>query len=91
LFSNGIHDSITGGPAVGLPCSFFEGDERGARAKARLEIEKVFSKKSLPDDNAEVAWEGAAMKLAKVNSLAGVAKSNSEARRLIQQGAVEVD
>ena len=31
------------------------------------------------------------MKLVKIMALAGVAKSNSEARRLIQQGAVEVD
>ena len=31
------------------------------------------------------------MKLAKIMAAAGVAKSNSEARRLIQQGAVEVN
>ena len=31
------------------------------------------------------------MKLAKIMAQAGVAKSNSEARRLIQQGAVEID
>jgi tyrosyl-tRNA synthetase len=60
---------------------------------AREEFEKVFSKKDLPDDIAvvEVAWEGENMKLVKVMALAGVAKSNSEAKRLIQQGGVEVD
>jgi tyrosyl-tRNA synthetase len=65
----------------------------GEGAKARVEFEKVFSKKDMPDDipAVEIAWEGAKMKLAKIMSLAGVAKSNSEARRLIQQGAVEVD
>ena len=31
------------------------------------------------------------MKLAKIIALAGAAKSNSDARRLIQQSAVEVD
>ena len=47
----------------------------------------------MPDDIpvVEVSWEGEKMKLAKIIALAGVAKSNSEARRLIQQGAVEVD
>lgn len=65
----------------------------GEGAKARAEFEKVFSKKDMPNDMpvAEVVWEGEQMKLAKIIALAGAAKSNSEARRLIQQGAVEVD
>jgi tyrosyl-tRNA synthetase len=47
----------------------------------------------MPDDipTAEIAWEGEKMKLAKIIALAGASKSNSEARRLIQQNAVEVD
>lgn len=62
-------------------------------ARAREEFEKVFSKKDLPDEIpiAEIVWEGERMKLAKIIALAGAAKSNSEARRLIQQGAVEID
>ncbi len=65
----------------------------GEGEKARLEFEKVFSKKDMPDDIpvAEIAWEGEMMKLAKVIALAGAAKSNSEARRLIEQSAVEVN
>jgi tyrosyl-tRNA synthetase len=65
----------------------------GAGAAARLEFEKVFSKKDLPDDipMVEIAWEGETMKLVKVMALAKVASSNSEAKRLIQQGGVEVD
>ena len=65
----------------------------GEGVKAREEFEKVFSSHRLPDDLpvVEVAWEGETMKLVKIMALAGVAKSNSEARRLIQQGAVEVD
>jgi len=60
---------------------------------AREEFEKVFSKKNLPDEIpvVEVVWEGERMKLAKIIAIAGMAKSNSEARRLIQQGAVEVN
>ncbi len=69
----------------------FCGKSEGVRA--REGFEKVFSKKNLPDDIpvVEVAWEGEKMKLVRVMALAGAAKSNSEARRLIQQGAVEVD
>ncbi len=65
----------------------------GEGAKAREEFEKVFSKKNMPDDIpvVEVPWEGEKMKLAKIIALAGAAKSNSEARRLIQQNAVEVN
>jgi tyrosyl-tRNA synthetase len=65
----------------------------GEGAAVRAEFERVFSKKNIPDDIpvVEVSWEGEKMKLAKIIAQAGVAKSNSEARRLIQQGAVEVD
>ncbi len=65
----------------------------GDGCRAREEFEKVFSKKDMPDDIrvVAVAWEGEKMKLVKIMAQAGVAKSNSEARRLIQQGAVEID
>jgi tyrosyl-tRNA synthetase len=65
----------------------------GEGAKARAEFERVFSKKDMPDDipSITIAWEGEKMKLARIIALAGAAKSNSEARRLIQQKAVEVD
>ncbi len=62
-------------------------------ANARAEFESVFSRNAMPDEipAVEIVWEGATMKLAKLMALAGVAKSNSEARRLIQQGAVEMN
>jgi tyrosyl-tRNA synthetase len=65
----------------------------GEGAKARAEFEKVFSKKDMPDEIpvVEIAWEGEKMKLARIIALAGAAKSNSEAKRLVQQNAVEVD
>ncbi len=69
----------------------FCGDGQGA--KARAEFEKVFSKKDMPEDIPviDIDWEGQKMKLARIIALAGAAKSNSEARRLIQQNAVELD
>lgn len=65
----------------------------GEGKKSREEFEKVFSSHRLPDDIpvVEIPWDGEKMKLVKIMALSGVAKSNSEARRLIQQGAVEVD
>ncbi len=65
----------------------------GEGEKAQAEFEKVFSRKDMPDDIpvAEIVWEGEKMKLVKVIAQAGAAKSNSEARRLIEQGAVEVN
>jgi tyrosyl-tRNA synthetase len=65
----------------------------GEGAKSRAEFESVFSRNAMPDEipAVEIVWEGATMKLAKLMALAGVAKSNSEARRLIQQGAVEMN
>ncbi len=61
--------------------------------RAREEFEKVFSKKDMPDDIpvVEIVWDGEMMKLAKIIAISGAVKSNSEARRLIQQGAVEVN
>ncbi len=65
----------------------------GEGAKARAEFEKVFSKKNIPDDIpvVEILWEGEKMKLAKIMSASGAVVSNSEARRLIKAGAVEVN
>ncbi|HTG01122.1 MAG TPA: tyrosine--tRNA ligase [Nitrospirota bacterium] len=65
----------------------------GEGVKARTEFEKVFSKKNLPDNipSVEIPWEGKKIKLVKLMSTSGVATSNSDARRLIQQGAVEVN
>jgi tyrosyl-tRNA synthetase len=65
----------------------------GEGIQAREEFEKVFSRRNLPQEIpvVEIAWEGNMMKLVRVIALSGMAKSNSEARRLIQQGAIEVD
>lgn len=61
--------------------------------RARTEFEKVFSKKDMPDDIpvVEIPWEGEKIKLVKLMSTSGTVTSSSEARRMIQQGAVEVN
>lgn len=67
----------------------------GEGGKARAEFEKVFSRKDMPDASAipvvKIAWEGEKMKLIKIMSASGTVTSNSEARRLIKAGAVEVN
>jgi tyrosyl-tRNA synthetase len=62
-------------------------------AAARTEFERVFSRGKLPQDIPEIslASGGDAMLLSKVLVDGGLASSNSEARRLIQQGGVKVD
>jgi tyrosyl-tRNA synthetase len=60
---------------------------------ARAEFERVFSSGQLPQDipQVTVGATGDAMLLSKVVVESGLAASNSEARRLIQQGGVKVD
>lgn len=62
----------------------------GEAEKARVEFEKVFSKKELPTDIPEVKLEGSYDLMLFLIEL-GVAGSNSEARRLIEQGGVKID
>ena len=64
-----------------------------AATAAREEFERVFSARELPQEIpvAEVAATAETMLLSKVLVEAGLADSNSEGRRLIQQGAVRVD
>lgn len=64
-----------------------------AANSARREFERVFSARNLPQEIPEVsiATEGESMLLSKVIVEGGLAASNSEARRLIQQGGVKVD
>jgi tyrosyl-tRNA synthetase len=61
--------------------------------KARGNFEKTFSLRQAPEDiqSINVKWEGEKMWVPKILTIAGIVKSNSEARRLILQGAVELD
>ncbi len=62
-------------------------------AAAQAEFEKVFSRRERPTEvpEIELASPGESMLLSRVLVQAGLAASNSEARRLIQQGGVRVD
>ncbi len=63
--------------------------EEAAR-QAEEEFEKIFAGGGIPDDVPEHALDGA-WQLAKLLVAAGLAPSNAEARRLLQQGAVSLD
>jgi tyrosyl-tRNA synthetase len=60
---------------------------------ARQEFERVFSGGHLPQEIPEIVVEvaGDSMLLSKLLVEGGLASSNSDARRLIQQGGVRVD
>lgn len=64
-----------------------------AAKDARIEFERVFSSGHLPQEIPEVAVEppGETMLLSKLLVVAELAASNSEARRLIEQGGVKVE
>ena len=64
-----------------------------AAAAAQAEFERVFSSGHLPQEIPEVVVDppGETMLLSKLLVAAGLSASNSEARRLIQQGGVKVD
>ncbi len=64
-----------------------------AAQKAADEFERVFKKRELPQDIEEVRIQLSQEKiwLPKLLQLAGLAKSTSEGKRLLQQGGVKVD
>ncbi len=64
-----------------------------AATAARVEFERVFSRGALPEEipELEVRLDGERQLLSKVLVAAGLAASNGEARRLIEQGGVKVD
>lgn len=66
----------------------FHGEEAARQAEA--EFESVFAGGGVPEDVPERALEGA-WPLVKLLAAAELAASNSEARRLVEQGAVHID
>lgn len=66
---------------------------REAAEKAREDFRNLFTKRETPEEieEANVAPDGERMWLAKVIVKAGLAKSSSEAMRLIEQGGVKVE
>lgn len=64
--------------------------DRKAAENARLHFENVFSKNKIPQDMPVFEFS-APTKLTQIMVLSGIVKSNNEARRLIQSGAVKID
>lgn len=64
-----------------------------AADQAEKEFEEVFAKKGIPDDIEEFTCElpGDGIGITQLLTQAGLTKSNGEARRMIQQGAVKID
>ncbi len=69
--------------------------DAAAAAKASAEFARVFSRKELPDELPELALSAAEcaapLRVSALLVRAGLAPSHTEARRLIQQGAVRLD
>ncbi|MCX7845132.1 MAG: tyrosine--tRNA ligase [Dictyoglomaceae bacterium] len=59
--------------------------------KAEEEFEKIFRLRELPEEVEEYILNEKKIWIVKLLNLVGAVKSNSEARRLISQGAVEID
>lgn len=68
--------------------SIFHGDDAAAAAEEHFRT--VFQQRELPDDMPEVRLDGPVSLLALMTAH-GLAASNSEARRLVQQGGVKLD
>ena len=64
-----------------------------ASEKAAADFASIYSKDAVPDDvpEHEVKVEGETLWIAKALSSAGLVKSTSEGRRLVEQGGVELD
>ncbi|MEF3280084.1 MAG: tyrosine--tRNA ligase [Elusimicrobiota bacterium] len=58
--------------------------------KAKENFEKVFSKKEIPENIDEFVLSKP-MKISEILKASGIAKSNNEARRFIENGAVKID
>ncbi|MEW6686382.1 MAG: tyrosine--tRNA ligase [Candidatus Edwardsbacteria bacterium] len=65
---------------------------KAAAEKAELEFDRIFKEKGLPEKIEEYRIEaGKKIWLVRLLVETGLVKTNSDARRLIQQGAVEID
>ncbi len=62
-----------------------------AAENAAAEFEKVFSKKELPEEIAEHKISANPISLADLLVESGISKSKGEAKRLVEQGGVEID
>lgn len=68
--------------------SIYHGEKDAGKAVENFE--KIFSKKEIPEDAPELILFGKEISAVDLVLLSGVAESKSEAKRLIEQGALEV-
>jgi len=64
---------------------------RDAAAKSKIEFERVFSQKEIPEKMPEFELPSKGVILPEILVKSGLIKSKNEARRLIQQGGVSLD
>lgn len=70
--------------------TMYHGEEAGQLAEKHFVT--VFQERALPDDINEVQWNGeVSVRVVKLLSELGLTASNSEARRMIQSGAVRIN
>ena len=62
-----------------------------AAERESLEFERVFSQRQMPDKAEEISCADPEIWICKLLTQAHVTRSNAEARRLVEQGGVEVD
>jgi len=67
----------------------YHGEDEARQARERFV--KVFSQREMPNEMQEFAIQDLPLTIVDVLVQAGLAASKSEARRLIEQGAVEID
>ena len=89
--SNRVHPKKAKADLARRIVADFHGE--AAAVEAALEFERIFARKETPDEVREVRMPSAAEPLwiPKLLVAAGLAKSNGEARRLIEQGGVSLD
>ena len=64
---------------------------QAAAEAAAAEFDRVFSEQNTPTDMPEIVVSGKSINIVQLVRQAGFAKSNGEARRLVQQNAVSID
>jgi tyrosyl-tRNA synthetase len=89
--SNRVHPKQAKADLARRIVADFHGE--AAAAEAAAEFERIFARKETPDEVREVRMPSAAepVWIPKLLVAAGLAKSNGEARRLIEQGGVSLD
>jgi len=90
--SGAVHPMELKKRLAGTIVARFSGEETGRQEQERFE--RQFQQRQVPENVPKFEWHGtppATVRLAEVLTVSGMTGSLSEARRLVQQGAVRVD